>query len=80
MRYAMRLIARGDAEDVERMTSGGRTLDEITGEIVDAAYAPRTGLGPDLLESAKDGLHRIVNGLMPSASPRLRVNRTTTGQ
>ena len=25
----------------------------------------------------KDGLHRIVNGLMPSASPRLRVNQKT---
>jgi len=23
----------------------------------------------------RDGLHRIVNGLSPSASPRLRVNR-----
>jgi iron complex transport system substrate-binding protein len=23
----------------------------------------------------KDGLHRIVNGLVPSASPRLRVNQ-----
>lgn len=26
----------------------------------------------------KDGLHRIVNGLTPSDSPRLRVNQTTT--
>lgn len=26
----------------------------------------------------KEGLHRIVNGLAPSASPRLRVNRTTS--
>ncbi len=26
----------------------------------------------------KDGLQRIVNGLMPSASPRLRVNQTNT--
>ena len=24
----------------------------------------------------KDGLHRVVNGLSPSASPRLRVNRS----
>jgi GxxExxY protein len=29
-------------------------------------------------ETLKDGLHRIVNKLPPSASPRLRVNRTTT--
>jgi GxxExxY protein len=26
----------------------------------------------------KEGLHRIVNGLTPSASPRLRVNQTPT--
>ena len=25
----------------------------------------------------KEGLHRVVNGLLPSASPRLRVNRDT---
>ena len=139
-----------------------RTLDGITGEIVDSAYKLHVGLGPGLLESVyeailardlqrrglrverqrlisfdydglhfndafrvdlivnslvvveiksverlppvqskqvltylrllnlevgllinfgaptlKDGLHRIVNGLMPSASPRLRVNQAT---
>jgi iron complex transport system substrate-binding protein len=25
----------------------------------------------------REGLHRIVNGLLPSASPRLRVNQST---
>lgn len=139
-----------------------RTLDSITGEIVDSAYKLHVGLGPGLLESVyeailardlqrrglrmerqrlisfdydglhfndafrvdlivnslvvveiksverlppvqskqvltylrllnlevgllinfgaptlKDGLHRIVNGLMPSASLRLRVNQAT---
>jgi iron complex transport system substrate-binding protein len=138
-----------------------KILDDITGEIVDAAYKLHTGLGPGLLESVyeavlsrdlqrrglqierqrpvsfeyeglhfsdglridlivesqvvveiksverllpvhprqlltylrlmklqvgllinfgaptlKEGLHRIVNGLAPAASPRLRVNRT----
>jgi iron complex transport system substrate-binding protein len=138
-----------------------KTLDSITGQIVDAAYKLHVGLGPGLLESVyesilardlqrrglrverqrmisfdydglhfhdafrvdliveslvvveiksverlppvyskqvltylrllnlevgllinfgaptlKDGLHRIVNGLVPSASPRLRVNQT----
>jgi len=141
--------------------SAGRTLDTITGEIVDAAYKLHVGLGPGLLESVyeailardlqrrglrverqrlisfdydglhfngafrvdlivdslvvveiksverlppvhskqvltylrllnlevgllinfgaptlKGGLHRIVNGLIPSASPRLRVNQS----
>jgi len=144
--------------------SPGRTLDSITGEIVDAAYKLHIGLGPGLLESVyevvlardlqrrglqverqmpisfdydglhfneglrvdliverqvvveiksvervspvhpkqvltylrllnlqvgllinfaaptlKAGLHRIVNRLMPSASPRLRVNQTAFG-
>jgi len=142
------------------MTGSGKSLDDITGEIVDAAYKLHTGLGPGLLESVyevvlardlvrrglrverqkpisfdydglhfeaglridlmiedrvvveiksvdvlvpvhakqvltylrllklpvgllinfgaptiKEGLHRVVNGLSPSASPRLRVNR-----
>ncbi len=141
-----------------------KVLDEITGEIVDAAYKLHTGLGPGLLESVyetvlardlqrrgfhierqkpvsfdyeglhfddglrvdllvdsrvvveiksverllpvhpkqvltylrllnlsvgllinfgaptlKEGLQRIVNGLEPAASPRLRVNRMTGG-
>jgi len=85
-----------------------REIDDITGEIVDAAYKLHAGLGPGLLEveklapvhskqlltylrllnlpvgllvnfggaTLKEGLHRIVNGYVPSssASPRLRVN------
>ncbi|HET6224265.1 MAG TPA: GxxExxY protein [Dongiaceae bacterium] len=143
------------------MIGGERSLDDITGEIVDAAYRLHTGLGPGLLESVyeavlardlqrrglrverqkpisfeydglqfsdglrvdlliesrvvveiksvesplpvhhkqvltylrllnlpvgllinfgaptlKSGLRRIVNGLAPAASPRLRVNQT----
>jgi GxxExxY protein len=142
------------------MMDSGKALDDITGEIVDAAYKLHKGLGPGLLESVyemvlardlvrrgltierqkpisfdydglhfegglrldlliecrvvveiksvevllpvhakqvltylrllklpvgllinfgaptlKEGLHRVVNGLPPSASPRLRVNR-----
>jgi len=153
------------AEDAERMTIAEKTLDDITGAIVDAAYKLHTGLGPGLLESVyeavlardlerrglqiekqkalsfdydglhfsdglrvdlmvesrvvveiksierllpvhskqvltylrvlnlpvgllinfgaptlKEGLKRIVNGLTPSASPRLRVNQTTGGR
>jgi hypothetical protein len=41
-------------------------LDEITGAIVDTA-----------LRIHKEGLHRIVNNLPVSASPRLRVNQKT---
>ncbi|MEX2247996.1 MAG: GxxExxY protein [Parvibaculum sp.] len=33
------------------MTTTPRELDEVTGEIVDAAYKLHTGLGPGLLES-----------------------------
>ncbi len=153
-------MARGAAENAEGIVSAERTLDNITGEIVDAAYKLHRGLGPGLLESVyetvlardlqrrglrierqkpisfeydglhfneglrvdlmveaqvvieiksvvrlppvhakqvltylrllnlpvgllinfgaptlKEGLHRIVNGLVPSASPRLRVNQ-----
>ena len=66
-----------------------KTLDEVTGAIVDAALQIHRDLGPGLLESvyetvlaralevrAKDGLHRIVNHLDSSASPRLRVNQS----
>jgi len=145
------------------MTPGPRTLDDVTGAIVDSAYKLHTGLGPGLLESVyeavlardlerrglkverqkavpfdydgmhfseglkadmlidglgvveiksierllpvhlkqvltylrlmkrsvgllinfgaptlKEGLHRVVNGLAPSASPRLRVNQRAT--
>jgi len=71
-----------------------REIDDITGEIVDAAYKLDAGLGPGLLESVsvgllvnfggatlKEGLHRIVNGYVPSpsASPRLRVNPIEPG-
>jgi hypothetical protein len=42
-----------------------RELDDITGEIVDAAIK-----GMRFEES----LHRVVNNLSPSAAPRLRVN------
>ena len=150
-------IARGAAESAE---GTNRSLDDITGAIVDAAYRLHTGLGPGLLESVyevilardlarqgftverqralsfdydglhfddvlrvdllveghvvveiksveraspvhskqlltylrllklpvgllinfgaptlKEGLHRVVNGLQSSASPRLRVNQ-----
>jgi GxxExxY protein len=158
-------IPRGGAENAERMTNAEKSLDEVTGEIVDAAYKLHTGLGPGLLESVyeavlardlerrglrvekqksvsfeydglrfsdglrldlivesrvvleikslekllpihtkqvltylrllnlqvgllinfgaptlKEGLHRIVNGLAPSASPRLRVNQMTANR
>jgi iron complex transport system substrate-binding protein len=157
-------VPRGDAENAEKaagLREARRSLDEITGEIVDAAFKLHTGLGPGLLESVyetvlarelerrglqverqkpisfdfdglhlndcfrvdlmvegsvvieiksveslspvhpkqvltylrllrlpvgllinfgaprfKDGVRRIVNGLTPSASPRLRVNQT----
>ena len=82
-----------------------KEIDDITGEIVDAALRIHQGLGPGLLESVyesvlskalekrglmnlpvglflnfgastlKEGLHRIVNDLPSSASPRLRVNQ-----
>ncbi len=43
--------ARGDAECAEGLMSAAKALDEVTGEIVDAAYHLHTGLGPGLLES-----------------------------
>ena len=45
-------MARGDAERAEGLLAAERPLDEITGEIVDAAYHIHSGLGPGLLESA----------------------------
>jgi iron complex transport system substrate-binding protein len=153
-------FARGGAEDAENKMNADKNLDDITGEIIDAAYKLHVGLGPGLLESVyemilardlvrrglhiarqsavsfdydglhfddalrvdllvesrvvveiksiekllpvhpkqlltylrllnlpvgllinfgaprlKDGLQRIVNGLRPTASPRLRVNQ-----
>ena len=152
--------SRGGAGNAENMETN-KTLDDVTGEIVDAALKLHTGLGPGLLESVyeavlardlerrglpverqkaiafeydgmefadgfridlmvdarvvveiksvekilpvhlkqvltylrltrqpvgllinfgaptlKEGLHRVVNRLDPSASPRLRVNQT----
>ena len=61
-----------------------KSLDDVTGEIVDAAYKLHTGLGPGLLESvyetvlARDLQRRglqILYDFEPSASPRLRVNQ-----
>lgn len=50
-----------------------KELDDITGEIIDAALKVHQGLGPGLYFGAatlKEGLHRIVNDLPSSASPR----------
>jgi hypothetical protein len=47
------------AEAAEEIVAG-ISLDDITSEIVDAM---------------KEGVHRVVTGLPPSASSRLRVNR-----
>jgi hypothetical protein len=44
------------AEDAERMTTMGKSLDDITGAVVDAAYKLRTGLGPGLLESVYEAV------------------------
>ena len=54
-----------------------KELDDITGAIVDAALKIHMELGPGLLinfgaATLKEGLHRIVNNLPHSASPRLR--------
>jgi iron complex transport system substrate-binding protein len=48
------MTARGGAENAEpyRMNS----LDEVTGEIVDAAYKLHSGLGPGLLESVYEAV------------------------
>ncbi len=158
------MVTRRARRNAERMTVTGKSLDDITGAIVDAAYKLHTGLGPGLLESVyeavlardlerrglriekqkvvsfdydglhfsdglrvdlmvesqvvveiksiekllpvhskqvltylrvlnlrvgllinfggptlKEGLKRIVNGLTPTASPRLRVNQATGG-
>jgi hypothetical protein len=48
-----------------------RDIDEITGEIVDAAHK---------LHTRKEGLHRVVNNYTPSASSRLRVNQDESYQ
>ena len=37
------LGARGGAESAEGMMGAAKALDEVSGEIVDAAYNPRTG-------------------------------------
>jgi GxxExxY protein len=161
--WALDWEARGDAEFAECPMAENKTLDEITGSIVDTCVKLHTGLGPGLLESIyetvlardlerrglrvekqkqisfeydglqfndalrvdiiveslvvveiksverlspvhpkqlltylrllklpvgllvnfgapsmKEGLQRIVNGLAPSASPHLRVNRLPT--
>ena len=42
--------------DVKEMTTRIRELDEVTGEIVDAAYKLHKGLGPGLLESVYEAV------------------------
>ncbi len=46
--------ARGGAETAEAMMGAAKALHELTGEIAAAAYNPRTGLGPGLLESVHE--------------------------
>jgi hypothetical protein len=41
----------GDQESAEQVPGPDKLLDEITGEIVDAAFRLHKGLGPGLLES-----------------------------
>jgi len=50
-RYFAQEWARGGAEDTGQVAGSEKTLDDITGEIVDAAFKLHTGLGPGLLES-----------------------------
>ena len=45
-----KLLARGDAEDAEVMTSGTKSLDDIAGQIVDAAFQLHEGPGLVLSE------------------------------
>ncbi len=49
----MKDVSRGDAEDAESGRTGRlwRDVDEVSGEIVDAALKVHRGLGPGLLES-----------------------------
>jgi len=47
-----------------------RNLDDITEVSIDAAIQIHRELGPGL----KERLHRVVNNLEPSASPRLRAS------
>ena len=51
MRGSQREWARGGTESAEPMAGPELTLDDITGNIVDAAYKLHTGLGPGLVES-----------------------------
>jgi len=70
--------SRGDAETRRGEREMTREIDEITGEIIDAAYKLHTGLGPGLQKLAPV---RSVIGSVPStsASPRLRVNLIEPG-
>ena len=45
------LRAREGAESAAGKMAAAKALDEVTGEIADAAYTPHTGLGPGLLDS-----------------------------
>jgi hypothetical protein len=65
-------------------TISPRSLDDITGAVVDAAVKIHRALQVGLLikfggATLKEGLQRIVNNLQPTASPHLRVNRSWTG-
>ena len=50
-----RIVSRGGAEDAEGMETR-KALDDVTGEIVDAALKLHTGLGPGLLESVYEAV------------------------
>ena len=69
-----------------------RDIDAITGGVIDLALRIHRDLGPGLLESVYETvlagklvqmgyvvdrqLKRVVNNLVPSAPPRLRVNKS----
>ena len=69
-----------------------RDIDAITGDVIDLALRIHRDLGPGLLESVYETvlagklvqmgyvvdrqLKRVVNNLVPSAPPRLRVNKS----
>ncbi len=49
-------VSRGDAEVEETQMASSRSVDDISGEIVDAAYRLHRRLGPGLLESVYESI------------------------
>ena len=63
---ATKMFSRGDHESAEQVPGPDKLLDEIAGEIA--------VMGLHGAQGSRDGTSESVHGIIPSASPALRMN------